>query len=1031
MAQTYYFKHYQVENGLSNNTVFCSIQDKDGFLWFGTKDGLNRFDGYRFKLFNIVSRNENSLSRDQISCLLTDDKGILWVGSQKGLYRYDAQQERLVAFIDSLPNIYDLCMDKKGQLWFTSNVTVCRYNFGTKTIKIFLPNQYFSATAISQSEDGAMWFSTVDGFLEKFDDATETFRGYNVFAHSPHAVSNWIEKIQATGKGSIYIGTASQGLKEFDMASSTYKDILMYNPDKTTVYVRDILKYSDHEFWFATESGIFILDAKTQKITNLRKKYLDPYSLSDNAIYCLHMDKEGGVWAGTYFGGVNYYPKQCSVFQKYFPDYTSNSITGNVVREICEDHKGNLWFATEDAGLNKLNIKTGIVSQFKPTGSPTSIAYSNIHGLMVVRNDLWIGTFEHGLDIMDVRTGKVKKHFSAGPRAFDLKNNFIVTFLQTKKGEIYVGTGNALYRFNPKTGSFERMAEISENVFIASLVEDHEGFIWVGTHDKGVYYFNPLTHQNGHFDNNPKNKNSLTTSTINALFEDSFYNIWLATEGGGLCKLSRDRKVFSRITADNGLPSNFVFKVLEDQKNTLWITTSKGLVNLNPFNKSMIVYTKANGLLNDQFNYNSGYKDSAGKLFFGSVKGMISFKPESFYHDTCMSTVYITGFQVNNKELEISEDGTSLHQSIIHTHEVRLPYNQSSISIDFSALSFISPEMTQYTYFMEGVDKDWTYIKSNRKVYFTNLAPGKYNFQLKAARNGIWSKPAKQLSIIILPPYWATNRAYLVYLSLGLGLFYYLVRSYHKRIEIKKEKEIYEAKIDFFTNVTHEIRTPLTLIKGPMENLTEMVEDLPQIREDVATIERSTNRLINLINQILDFRQTEAKGFSLDFTRVHMNAFIEEAFLPFRSLACKRGLICTVELPSRHVYMSADAEALYKIFSNLFSNAVKYAEKKVCIRMLAPEKEDTDLIIEIENDGYIIPEEFKEKIFEPFYRLKETIRQKGTGIGLALARSLAELHKGSLNLKSPQKGLNTFVLSLPLREMHQDKKLVQVQGLHL
>ncbi|HTE11641.1 MAG TPA: ATP-binding protein, partial [Chitinophagaceae bacterium] len=346
-------------------------------------------------------------------------------------------------------------------------------------------------------------------------------------------------------------------------------------------------------------------------------------------------------------------------------------------------------------------------------------------------------------------------------------------------------------------------------------------------------------------------------------------------------------------------------------------------------------------------------------------------------------------------------------------------WDHSSFSIDFAALSFTSPEMTAYSYMMEGLDKEWTFLKSNRKVYFTNLSPGTYTFKLRVAAGSHSDKNARELVIKITPPFWATIYAYLLYAAAFTGLCYYLIRTYHNRIEDKKEKEIYEAKINFFTIVAHEIRTPLTLIKGPVENLLEKIGELPEIKEDVITLERNTNRLVALITQILDFRQTEKKGFSIDFDSVNITAVIQEEYLNFIPVAKKKNLFYTIDLPEKDVYAMADEEALHKIFSNLFGNAVKYAIKTVNVRLLPPGKENVFFTLEISNDGYIIPADMKEKIFEPFYRLKETIKQKGTGIGLALARSLAELHNGSLYLKDTKDDLNTFVLELPLRPEDQ------------
>ncbi len=1017
-AQPYYFRHYQVENGLSNNTVNCCIQDKNGFVWFGTKEGLNRFDGYRFKLFN-TAENERSLYPDNIFALFSDNNGVLWVGCQKGLYWFDAVKERMVRFLDSIPEAYDIQSDKSGRLWFLSHQQVYRYDFKTKQLKEFTAAAHFYATSLCMSADGTMWVSATNGFLQQFDSSTESFRAYDMFAHSPRASSHYIQKIKPAGPAGLYIGTSSQGLKHFAISTLTYSDVLTYNPDKTTIFVRDILDNGNNEFWFATESGIFILQQDSGKFINLKKKFLDPYSLTDNAVYSLCRDKEGGVWSGTFFGGVNYYPKQYATFQKYFPDNTGNAISGNAVREICEDGYGNLWIGTEDAGLNKLNKSTGAITHFKPSGENTSIAYTNIHGLLVAGNDLWIGTFEHGLDIMDIRTGKVRKRYTAGPASNELKSNFTLCLLQTRAGDIFIGTNNGLHRYHPATDDFEQPAALPPHLFVSSMIEDHTHTLWMASHGNGVFAYDPATKAMQQFRNDPDNKNSLTNNDANAIFEDSNNNIWISTEGGGLCKLHADRKTITRYTTRNGLPSNFIFKTLEDNQKSLWITTSRGLVNFDPALEIFKVYTRANGLLNDQFNYHSGYKDAGGTLYFGSVKGMISFNPGHFTQTGFVPPIYITGFQVHNKELDINKDSAYLRQSIIYTNKITLPYDQSSFSLDFAALSFTSPEMTQYSYMMEGLDKEWIYLKSNRKVYFTNLAPGTYTFKLRTAGSSNAAVSQQQLVIKITPPLWANAYAYTLYAAIFAGLCIYLIRTYLNRIEDKKEKEIYEAKINFFTIVAHEVRTPLTLIKGPVENLHEKIDELPGIKEDVITLERNTNRLVTLITQILDFRQTEKKGFSMDFNQLNITTLLQEAFQNFMPLAKKRNLQYSIELPQEQVFALADEEALNKIFSNLFTNATKYAGNSIHVRLMAPEKNRPVFTVEISNDGYIIPADMKEKIFEPFYRLKENIKQKGTGIGLALARSLAELHNGRLYLSAAKDGINTFVLELPLRPDEQ------------
>lgn len=1030
-SQPYYFRHYQVENGVSNNTIYFISQDTKGFMWFATKDGLDRFDGFHFKIFRINSpEDENHLTTDYIFSLLPGKNGILWVGAQRGLYKFEPEKEKLEPFIDSLSNVYDITMDNGGNLWFISSNTVCRFDFKRKTLKEFDPRTNFRATSLCLSKEGEIWASTDNGFLEKFDPIKHRFTGFDLFEHSKTPSSRWIQKIRAADNNCIFIGTTSQGLKVFHPATNSYKDILTYNPDKTTIFVRDILKSAENEYWIATETGIFIYHSDTNTFTNLKKKYQDSYSLNDNAIYALCKDKEGAIWAGTFFGGINYYDKQNASFIKYFPGSSEHPIIGNAVREICKDQFGNLWIGTEDGGLNKISASTGKLQNFRPTGKKNSIAYTNIHGILADGNYLWIGTFEHGIDMMDIRSGKIKKHFSAATTK-NLRSNFALCFLRTKEGQVLVGTSNGLYYYDAKTNQFYSPKEIPRNLFITSILESHDKIIWASTNNDGVFWFDPVTHKNGHILSRGYMNNTLTNNYINDIYEDSKNNIWFSTEGGGLCRLDSVRKSFTSYTTKEGLPSNFIFKVLEDNDNHLWASTSRGLVKFGPGFTNPLVFTQANGLLNNQFNYHSGYKDSTGRLYFGSVKGMVSFMPKDISKPKYIPPVYITGMQIFGVEVSPKKDSSFLKKAIVCSNRITLPYYQSSISIDFAALSYISPAMTYYKYKLEGLDKGWTTINTNRKVYFTNLSPGKYIFKIQASLNDLWSnKNEKQLTIIITPPVWATWWAYLIYIFVGLLVIYYVLNNYHKSQREKKEKEIYESKINFFTNVAHEIRTPLTLIKGPVENLLEIKEELPEIREDLECLDRNTNRLTQLVSQVLDFRQTEVRKFTLDLTTVNVNKLLTETFLSFRILAQKRKLEFDLILPDSTVNASGDAEALQKIFSNLIGNAVKYAQRKVVIRMLPVDNGKNSLFITFENDGYLIQKDLAEKIFEPFYRIKETNFKKGTGIGLTLAKSLTELHKGSLKLIFVKNDFNVFLLSLPVESGKVATNIILENELH-
>ncbi|MCW3089922.1 MAG: hybrid sensor histidine kinase/response regulator [Ferruginibacter sp.] len=1024
-SQSYYFYHHQVENGLSNNAVICSIQDQKGFLWFGTKDGLNRFDGYTYKTFRNDRDDSTSIGSNFIYCLYEDKNGVLWVGCDRGLFKYNATTESFSRVtIAPGSEILDIQMDNSGFLWFIAKMRLYRYDLKTGNLKRYNQRGPFAVTSVCTTGDGALWISTAAGFIGKFEPAVDSFKTYNIFKDSKELVPRWIEKIYDAGNGALFIGTSNDGAKNFDTRTGVCNDIHIYNTDKTAIFVRDFIHYSADEYWVATESGIFIYNIKSGKYVNLIKNLNDPYSISDNAIYTFCKDNEGGLWAGTYFGGVNYYPRQYTSFKKYFPQYGINSVSGNAIREICQDKKGNLWIGTEDAGLNKLETPTGRFTHFNSGNSKTNVSHSNIHGLLMNGDELWIGTFHHGLDVLNVKTGKVLSHYTAARHG--LKSDFVSCLYKTSSGKIIAGTDRGLCYYNPLENNFTVVKEVPQT-FYTTIYEDCYGTIWAGTYNEGIYYFNPGTKQKGKFRYAAADKNSLSGNRVNWVFEDSRRVLWIATEGG-LCQLNREKGNFTNYTTKNGFPSNIIYTVLEDAKKNFWVSTSRGLVCFSPLTGSIKIYTKANGILNDQFNYNSAFKDSTGRMYFGSVKGMISFHPDEFIKNTFLPPVYITGFQLYDNELEINKNSSPLTRSITYTDNITLQHNQSSFSIDFAALSYTWPERTEYAYQLEGLEKDRTYhIKTNRRAYFTELAPGTYIFTVKASTvSGVWNSKPAVLTIKILPPLWKSTQAYLLYAIMVATVIFFMLRSYHRRIveknqrkldilERKKEKEIYKAKIDFFTNVAHEIRTPLTLIKAPMEKVMKKAEEIPAIKRNLQIMQMNTDILLDLTTQLLDFRKTEINGFNLDFVNTDIAAVLRDNYVRFKPSADQKQLQFKI-FASPPLFAFIDLETLNKILSNILNNAIKYSDSIVSIHLLPVATDDIFFTIEVKNDGYLIPVEMKEKIFETFFRIKETKKQLGTGLGLALSRSLAELHKGSLIFKGTEEDKNVFALTLPVHQ---------------
>ena len=1021
-GQPYYFRNYQVEDGLTSSAVLCSMQDSRGFLWFGTKDGLNRFDGYSFKSFQQNSKVTNGIGRNFIHSIVEDSFQNIWVGTSNGLYRYDPVFEKFTLLEETKKkNVIEVTIDRKGNIWFITGHNLFRYHIKSDAIQSYQDKIGFASSIVITGED-ELWVASGEGYLGRYRPSSDSFERHHVYTHSAPTLTNWIPVIRSGGKHTILVGTQSQGLKVFHTKDFTYEDVLSLNPDRTPIYVRDIMHYQEDEYWLATESGIFIYDLKKGLKEQLRKDRNDPFSLSDNAVYTLTKDKEGGVWAGTYFGGVNYYIKENTFFQKIFSRAAGNALKNNAVRELCVDQYGSMWIGTEDAGLVKYEPKLDKFTAFLSDGKKGSISHNNIHGLVTVKDELWIGTFEQGLDVMDIKTGKVIRNYKAGGGNFG--SNFIESLHLTKDKELYIGSSSGLYRYQREQDDFVKIDEIP-SVHLLTIIEDQEGTLWLAASNNGVYSYHPKTGVVGSLKHDESNPNSLLNNYTNDLTIDSKGNLWITSENG-LSKYNLKDKKFTHLSSLHNFPSNVFYKVLEDENKGIWITTAKGLIQLNPTLDKWKLYTKSNGLLNDQFNYKSGYKAADGSFYFGSVKGLIRFNPNANVSVPSKSPVYFTGFQVSNQELEINNADSPLKKSILLANSIVLKPHQSTFSIDFAALSYASPQMTEYAYRMKGVEDDWVYLKTNRKVYFTNVSPGNYLFEVKATTNGEWGDEVSVLQINIKPPFWASNVAFLFYF-LFIVTVAYLIHKFNLRrlyernqrkftlFESRKEREIYRAKLQFFTNITHEIRTPLTLIQGPLEAVMKDFDQDSKLNSSLKIIKKNTDRLVLLTDQLLNFRKAEADNVTLSFVKVDICALVNEIFNLFLPLARSQDYSFKTNLPEEGLVAMADEEALRKIISNLFSNAIKYAEGNILVDLIA-DVEESSFKLMVKTDGKKIPLEYANQIFEPFFRLKESESQSGTGIGLALARSLAELHGGKLTLCAPEDHMNVFVLEIPIQQ---------------
>lgn len=1015
-GKNYYFKHYQVDDGLLHNNVTSILQDKSGFMWIGTRGGLNRFDGQHFKQHLIHS---NRSGANYIRVIREDKKGFIWVGTQTGIFKFDPVSESFQQ-INLLPslNIRDLKVDSDGNLWIIANASLYKYDQSSCKMITF----DLSLTALDIDEAGNIWVATLDGHLKKISSQSKHISSLHIPNNEPFE-RGAVTQIKCVDQNNLLIGTM-RGLFTYDVHTKTIANMLSQNEQGIDIYVREI--YADGTtHYIATESGVFIYDAAIDRITHLKKIPGDHYGLNDNAVYAVFVDNDSGVWVGTFFGGLNYFSQQASYFEKYYPLNMAGSISGNAVREICGDRSGNIWIGTEDAGINKLDVSTGKFTHINHQNPTTGISYPNIHGLLIAGNHLLAGPFIHGFEVMDINTGQIidrQPWIRAGKNDI---SGMVMSIFKTTDHRILVGTtGAGLHEYNPDSHVLSPIKPIPSNSFVYAIAEDHQGTIWTGSLVNGAFYFNPKTGEYGNVNFNKINDTIKHHYTVQGIYEDSQKSLWFATEGGGLVKVDSTRKLTKRFTMDEGLPSNNIYRILEDDFGNLWISSLKGLICFNIYTEQFHVYTKSNGLITDQFNYNSAYKAANGKMYFGTVRGMIAFHPEDLIRKRTPPPTHITNLQINNKDILPSDSTFLLKKSMLFTDAIVLDHHQASFNIEFAALDFSSPEVVKYKYQLEGLDKEWTYLSANRKAYFTGLPAGTYRFVLQAESNvGYWTGEKQYLTITILPPFWKSLPAYVLYAVLFILLVSLIAYAYHQTVkrknlrrlqlfELEKEREIYQAKIEFFTNIAHEIQTPLTLIKGPVEWALSQINDTDTVERNLRLVEKNTDRLVSLTAQLLDFRKMEIDQFGLNFVLSDINQLLRDCVKNFQSEIERTQREISLILPDPALKAPVDQEAFIKIISNLLSNAIKYGNRRIDIQLFTLGK--NTLKVSIINDGEFILPMYRKKIFEPFFRIPGHLTLKGTGIGLSLAKSLAELHGGQLDVVEREDRLTAFELILPL-----------------
>ena len=651
-VRQYHFSHLTMDDGLSHNDITAIIQDAYGFMWFATRDGLNRYDGNKVKVYKSECSPNNSQGINSIFSLCLAPDSTLWMGAQ-GILCYDTQGDSLrqvqiktVEGRSPKGMILSVKANTKGVLFFLEkdegiysyDPQTCRcqfYSFANLKVGV----SKVTATAMWIDNDDNVWIGGDKECLIQLDYTTGNYHAVKI--DCLNAENDGMQVI--TGNGHyIYMGFQYSGVVRYDLNDKTVQCLKIGESVEEPLYVHDI-QISDNGLWLATETGLYLYDEIQKKASKCVNDYFDKRSLSDNAIYAVYRDSDNGLWVGTYFGGINYMSiNENRYIESYYPIATKTSLKGRVVREIRSDSMGNLWIGTEDAGLNYFNSQEKSIIPVS-----AHLEHYNVHGLCVIDDELYVGVYSGGLNIYNLNTGAVKRYYISDER-YNVQNS-IYAIYQDTKGRIWICTQGGLYWFSPKEGTFTRINGFS-NMYVHNICEDRHGNIWLASvggglvcytfDSKRVDFISEIQRQTGHWINK-----------VVDVYEDKDGWLWMGTIGYGLLCYNPDDKQFSHYTIEDGFPDYTAFSPIQDDFGDIWVGTNRGLVRLNPLSGNIRVFTKSEGLISNQFNYNSAYKDSRGKLYFGTIGGLVVIDPLNIKDDLSFPTVYLTGFQINNKEV--------------------------------------------------------------------------------------------------------------------------------------------------------------------------------------------------------------------------------------------------------------------------------------------------------------------------------------------------------------------------------------------
>jgi signal transduction histidine kinase/ligand-binding sensor domain-containing protein/DNA-binding response OmpR family regulator len=1080
-SQSITFNHLTVEDGLSNNEVTSIIQDKVGFIWIGTNDGLNRFDGYSFKTYRHIIKDSSSLSDNSVWCLLEDRYGFIWIGTKSGkLNRYDPVKNIFKHWVLSSDIVQEnsirvLYEDHKGFIWIgTYKGGLYRFNPETEEINHWrsnapdeksLTNNY--VTGIVEDSENNIWIGTYNGFNKLVEDKSEIY--FERFFKDPSNINSpssniiWSITKSKFDYELIWLGT-SEGLTGFNSKIKSFKKILIPNPKKlqfgeSAGNVIEELQVNEKILWADSYAGLLRINLNNNKVIRFIKDDNDLKSISNNQINGLLKDRSGVIWIATQ-NGLSYFSEKSFKFNNLFSGkdaaFDYSLLNNKSVTALAKSLNNTIWFGT-DKGLYSLDDRSDSKSIQKIKGLDDINIWSLTEGKP---NELWIGTYGSGILKLNIINGKVEKINPDIPQTKVASANFNKVVYCDKNKNIWIGYwGIGLGRIRNSDNTFEiwqstgnqNIDKLSHND-VWAIYQDSKERMWIGTNGGGVNLF--VEEGKGKFISWLADDNGLSSNSINAILEstnkkhasDDKTILWIATDNGlnkfvidnaaGNLLINKSDVEIKQYSAKNGSTNSIIKSIVEDNDGNLWLTTGTGISLFNVSNEIFVNFNKADGIYDGDFNTSSILKDDFGKIYAGNANGLNVFNPENIKLSSFKPPIVFTNFQIFNEAVKIGED-SPLKENINKSKLVELTYSQNVFSFEFAALDYNSSESIQYKYLMEGFDNEWIESGNRRYVTYTNLSPGEYTFKVISTNaDGVWQNNTAELKIIIFSPWWATGWAYALYVLIILFGLYAIRRFELNRTRLKnilrmreyeaiKQKELDETKSRFFANLSHEFRTPLMLIKGPIEQLMNDESNGKNINR-YKMIQRNTKNLQVLIDQLLELTQLEAASIPLKAEQKDLSMHLRGLAYTFKSFADEKNINLIFKNDEDSLVTWIDADKLEKIVNNLLSNAFKFTSEGGSVtvnlkKIVLDEKEYAE--IKISDTGIGILQQKLDKIFDRFYQVDDSIQRaySGSGIGLALVKELVDLHNWNISVASEINKGTEFTLTIPLWDDYLDE----------